>query len=84
MRTLLLLLVAMPLWAQFPVHLDLSGNWKYNEHDNSAFAAPALDDSSWSVFPIPARLRPVFGIHWLRHRFDVPAATPSARLQLAR
>ena len=61
MKLMLLLVVAMPLAAQFPLHLDLSGDWKFNEQDNPAFATPAFDDSGWPVFAIPRRSVPAFG-----------------------
>ncbi|HLK65735.1 MAG TPA: SpoIIE family protein phosphatase [Bryobacteraceae bacterium] len=80
MKRCLFFALAVPLFAQFPLYLDLAGDWRFNTADNPAFADPALDDHDWSVFPLPRRDDPPFGSHWLRKRVHIPEGANTSRL----
>ena len=71
---------ALPLYAQFPLHLDLSGDWRFNPADNPAFAQASFDDHDWSAFRIPRRQDPPFGYHWLRRRVRIPEGADTSQL----
>ena len=75
MKRLLVLLGAIPLFAQHPLYLDLSGPWRMRDGDNLQWARPDYDDSGWRtiqlphVFPFHEKLEP--GFLWLRRTVDV-------------
>lgn len=70
----LLLLLADPLvaTAQQTISID---NWRFQTGDNTAWAAPAFDDSSWTPtsFPVVIFNEPNSeGFHWYRATFQIP------------
>ena len=85
-RLLLLLLGAIPLFAQHPLYLDLSGPWRMQGGDNLQWARPDYDDSGWQaiqlphVFPFHEKLEPEFV--WLRRAVDLSPSDAGAQLAL--
>ncbi|MBK6930362.1 MAG: hypothetical protein IPH12_05645 [Saprospirales bacterium] len=54
-RTLLLLLLAVPLYSQAPLRLSipLAENWKFTKGNPGSAAAPGFDDSAWQTVRVP-------------------------------
>lgn len=77
-------LMTVVLWAQNPLYLDLSGDWRTILADDPAYARPDFDDSGWTPYRLPVQ-RPR-GDHrnarWLRRSFMFPAGQKTDELVL--
>ncbi len=82
MKPLILLALALPLAAQFPLHLDLSGDWRLSDGDDPSYSQPEFNDSQWKPVPLPRQGSLPYGTHWLRRRVEIPPGTDTARLVL--
>ena len=84
----LLLLLALPAGAQTVAvtswpngSIDLNNGWRSHSGDNSAWAQPAFDDSSWSTVTLGNQDAHSAGWRWYRLRAATsPAAGPLALL----
>jgi len=73
------LFTSVAVLAQTPASIDLSGNWKFFKGDNTAWAAPAFDDTLWKDIKVPGSWQEqgnpeVTGFAWYRKHVDLPAA----------
>ncbi len=79
------LLFAGSLWAQTPLYLDLSGDWRRSPNDDVslALAAPQVDDSQWPVvrLPLARRLSGTLSL-WLRKTVALPPGVDRTRMML--
>ncbi len=77
-------LMAVALWAQNPLYLDLSGDWRTKLADDPAYARPDFDDSGWTTFRLPAPYPDgEFGrSRWLRRSLVIPAGESTGPLVL--
>jgi len=55
----------------FGEHIDLSGEWKRGDGDNSDFARPGFDDSAWSNYELPRKGPMPQGVFWLRRTVPI-------------
>ncbi len=84
-RFWLLPLMTVALWAQNPLYLDLSGDWRTILADDPAYARPDFDDSGWTLYRLPS---PDWGPEistqnrWLRRSLVIPAGQNTDELVL--
>ena len=77
------MLFAGSLWAQTPLYLDLSGDWRMSADDRPAYAAPDFDDRAWPTLALPRGKAFFHGFpYWLRRRVDLPAGIDRSQLAL--
>ena len=82
-----LFLLAGCMAAQTPPLIDLAGEWKRMDRDDSRFARPDWDDSEWPSTTIPTNLLSprelqMFSYSWLRRTVQLDAETASQDLVL--
>ena len=79
------MLFAGSLWAQTPLYLDLSGDWRRSANNVTSLdlAAPRIDDSGWRVVRLPLAQR-FSGPRslWLRKTVDLPSGIDRTRMVL--
>ncbi len=81
-RNLMLLLVS-PLLAQPLFYVDLSGDWRFNDQDQAAFARPEYDEQSWKTVRLPWVNRPRSSSSgWLRKTLTIPEGVDRAQMVL--
>lgn len=97
-RPAAVLLLLVGLWLAVPTAaawsqqytslLDLRGRWKFEVGDDTAWAAPQLNDGKWDDIVVPSQWEDrgyagYDGFAWYRKRFVAPAAAPPGALYLS-
>ena len=90
MKNLLLVVLAVPLVAQtirvtsLDTATPLNGEWREQIGDDSRYAAPGFDDSSWSRITMPRAISPgAYGYTWHRIHLEIPATDRPLSIAIA-
>lgn len=79
MKTLILFfLLAGSLVSQSLTWIDLSGNWRITESDDSRFSQPDFDDSAWKTVVLPGMTSIVARVARARRSTTSGSAGPSS------
>ena len=82
-RSLILaFLLSISAFAQNPLYLDLSGEWRIMQGDQPDFARADFDDTRWPAIQLPRHQLPPFGFAWLRRQVELPSGTDTSQLAL--
>src|SRR4051794_6144645 len=82
-RLLVLFAATLPIAAQNPLYIDLSGEWRLSRNDRPEFATVGVDDSGWERVRLPSpAVRFQRDPAWLRRTVDLPLGTDTAKLAL--
>ena len=76
------LLLTPVLWAQYPLSLDLGGEWRVSLDDQPAYARPGFDDRAWARVVLPWKKEPGDTTFWLRRAVELPAGVDRSRLAI--